>query len=111
MSVAAEIKKGCLVVTLGGEIDLLDAEKLHREADYILDNSEINAMVVNMAAVDFIDSSGIGALIGRYKKLRYRKGKMCLVGLKQNVARILNMAGVLGLMEAYPDEETALMAV
>lgn len=111
MSVDVKIKKGCLLVKMTGEIDMTEAAKFRDEADGVLENSEINIVIVDMSGVDFIDSSGIGALIGRCKKLRYKNGKMCLYGLKKNVWRILQMAGVLGLLEIYPDEASALTAI
>lgn len=107
MSVRAEIQHGCLVAVLAGEIDLHDAKSFQQQADCILAESGIRCLIVDMAAVDFIDSSGIGALIGRYKRLKLNGGKMILVGLKPSVARLLRLAGVLGILEVCDDMEGA----
>lgn len=111
MGVKTEIKKGCLFVRLSGEIDMTEAARFRDESDAVLENTEINLMIVDMAAAEFIDSSGIGALIGRYKKLRYKNGRMCLTGLRENVLRILQMAGVLELIEVYHDPQSAFAAI
>ena len=52
-----------------------------------------------MSGVTFMDSSGIGIVLGRYKRMRERDGRLYLSGLNGNAEKILRMAGVLGLVE------------
>jgi stage II sporulation protein AA (anti-sigma F factor antagonist) len=71
MEIAAREEKGVLYIALNGEIDEHSAAEARRKADEVIDeNVQATSAVFELQRVSFMDSTGIGFLIGRYKKLR-----------------------------------------
>ena len=70
-----------LVVRMGGELDMLLSDYLREEIDTRLEQSGVRNLILNLEKVSFIDSSGLGLIIGRYKKLKALGGKYLLLVL------------------------------
>ncbi|SHK05694.1 anti-sigma F factor antagonist [Desulforamulus aeronauticus] len=100
-----------LVVRLGGDMDLGVADKLRIALDKQLAEKRIRYLVLNLSRVTFIDSSGLGVILGRYKRLHHTGGRVILVGAQPQVKRILELSGLLQIMEEYPDENRALTKI
>ncbi len=74
MEVKYEIKKSGVYVYFYGELDEHSSKKIREEIDCIIDkNVNARSFVFNMRELSFMDSTGIGMLIGRYKKLKNLK--------------------------------------
>lgn len=101
MHIESSIDEGKLTMRLNGELDLVVAEKFRAEADAMLLKYNPKLMVINLEAVPFIDSSGLGALLGRYKKISEAGGKIVLVAVKTPVMRILELSGFHKIMEIH----------
>lgn len=103
----AELKtiRNTLVVRLEGEFDMLIADSLRKEIDLRLENKQINNLILNLEKVSFIDSSGLGVIIGRYKKVAAANGKMYIVGARPNVEKILSFSGINKLVPMYSNEQ------
>lgn len=88
-----------LYIYLSGELDEHSASEVRTAADKIIDDSAgLSRAVFNLAGVKFMDSTGIGFLIGRYKRLqRYGMG-MYLENPDRNTDKILSLSGVYSLM-------------
>ncbi len=97
---------------LSGELDLLTAPQLRQIVEAELDSYErvINIILV-LDQVDFIDSSGLGVILGRYKSATQRGGKMLAVGPKPQITKILELAGVTRIIPIFPTTEDALTAL
>lgn len=94
-----KVEKDTLLVYPQGDLDLVQAKKLREQVDQLLySRGNIQKLVVNLNAVNFIDSSGLGVLIGRYKIMQNRQGQMMLCGANDNVYRILEISGMKKLM-------------
>ena len=98
MQLANKRKGSSLTVMLTGELDHHNAAEIRETLDGMLDGS-VRELTLDMSGVTFMDSSGIGIVLGRYKRMRERDGRLYLGGLKGNTEKILRMAGVLGLVE------------
>lgn len=88
---------------LQGEFDLTAAPKVRDELDALID-AGTRQLVVDLKAVSFLDSSGLGVLLGRYRRLSERGGEVCLVGAQDGVRLVLEMSGVRRLMPLYNSE-------
>ena len=64
--------RNTLIVRIEGELDMLAADQIREDIDKKIDNSEIKNLILNLEKVTFIDSSGLGMIIGRYKSSRAR---------------------------------------
>jgi len=100
-----------MIVRAAGELDMLSAEKFRCEIDAVMEKHCSDNIVLNMERINFIDSSGLGAILGRYKKTSMRGGKMAIVGAPPQVRRILELSGVLRIAGAYETEKEALEAI
>lgn len=98
---------GVAVVEVTGELDLYTAPQLKETLLSALDNG-ILRVVVDMTAVNFIDSSALGVLIGAVKRLNSRDGKLALVSVDENVNWIFKITGLNSVFDIYPSRDEAL---
>lgn len=90
----AEKNAGNLIVYLSGEIDHCCAEKLRNEIEEKLQDQSIVKLILDFSRVSFMDSSGIGMLIGRYRTMAERGGRVFARGMQPTVKRLFHMAGL-----------------
>ena len=83
-----------LTVYLQGEIDHCCAGRLRKEIEKNLEEKEIKRLMLDFSHVSFMDSSGIGMLIGRYKTMADRGGRVFARGMQPTVRRLFHMAGL-----------------
>jgi len=97
-----------LIVLLTGELDHHSAEEVRAKIDDRLDRDNINKLVMNFSGVTFMDSSGIGGVIGRYKKLLGKNGEICVVEVKDRVKKVFELSGMFKIIKSYNTLEEAL---
>ncbi|MDD3654531.1 MAG: anti-sigma F factor antagonist [Desulfotomaculaceae bacterium] len=103
-----ELKDNTLIVRLSGDMDLGKADYLRNSLEAVLDQQQVNNLIFNLAQVTFLDSSILGVLLGRYKRISKKGGKVCIVEPQPQVRRILEMSGLFQVMEEFPGEDIAL---
>ena len=85
---------GVLEVRLGGEIDHHSAVFLREELDRLLWHKRPRRLVLNLARIEFMDSAGLGLLMGRYRLVKELGGAMALTAPNPRVLKILRLAGM-----------------
>ena len=90
---------GALVVKLYGEIDQHCVSEIRDDIDRQIAIRNINSLIVDLGGVEFMDSSGIGMIMGRYKNMVSRGGKMMLVRPQPQVDKVLELSGIKKLLE------------
>lgn len=109
MKISAERVGQTLVVRCQGELDLHTAIQFRTEVERELERySAVTNLVLNLDGVSFVDSSGLGVILGRYKHVRQRGGKMVLTRLQPQVHRLFELAGLLKIMPVRTTEAEAL---
>ena len=88
-----------LIVYLEGEVDHDSAAVMRAEIDNQLRDGSITELVIDMAGVGFMDSSGIGLVLGRYKLMQTKGGKVRISRPGKRTDKLLGLAGVYELME------------
>lgn len=83
-------------VRLAGEVDIASAPALRKEIDTLF-VSGCSSLVVDLGDVVFIDSSGLGVLIGALRRAKERGGSVSVVGASDDVARLFSITGLDGL--------------
>ena len=84
-----------MIVSLDRDLDMVEAKNFKDTVDtFLLLNPQIITLQIDLADVSFIDSSGLGAIIGRYKNISLRQGTLVIANAGDNVRRILEMAGL-----------------
>ena len=87
-----------LVFKITDEIDDCNVQKIRRRADYEIERYMPRKVVFDFDSVTFMDSAGIGLIIGRYKFTNMLGGKLEVANLTQNVKKIFEMSGILKLI-------------
>jgi anti-sigma B factor antagonist len=82
-----------MVVSLQGEVDLASAPQVRRSIYDLIDQGS-HRLAIDFTEVDFMDSTGLGVLIGALKRLREHDGAMVLAGIKPAVARVFEVTGL-----------------
>ena len=90
--------KKMLVFKITDEIDDCSVQKLRRRADYEIERYMPRKVVFDFDSVTFMDSAGIGLIIGRYKFTNMLGGKLEVANLTQSVRKIFEMSGILRLI-------------
>ena len=83
-----------LMVEITEEIDHHVAEKIRRKIDDEITRYMPRKTILDFSRVTFMDSAGIGMLIGRYKMMKLIGGSLEIVNISQAVRRILEMSGI-----------------
>ena len=71
-----QIKENCLTIFLPAEVDHHNAEEIKREADKVIEEQHIKYVIFDFGRTNFMDSSGIGVLIGRSRNLSFSGGQV-----------------------------------
>ncbi|BFL45801.1 STAS domain-containing protein [Lactonifactor longoviformis] len=89
------LKKGnCLMVAVPGELDHHTAEPIRRAVDKRLEEGVVRNVVFDFRNTTFMDSSGIGMLMGRYRLLRYMGGTVTAIHVSDRLLRIMQLSGI-----------------
>jgi anti-sigma B factor antagonist len=97
------------VVTVGGEIDVYTAPKLRDKITELV-NAGHHALVVDMEKVEFLDSTGLGVLVGGLKKVRAHDGSMELVCSQDRLLKIFRITGLAKVFTIHDSQSAALDA-
>ena len=103
-----EAREQMLVIHLPGELDHHNCRNLKRDTDLLLAENYINRIVFDFTHTSFMDSSGIGVLLSRYKQMAASRGHVSYYGAGAQVRRILEMGGINRLIKGYEDRESAI---
>lgn len=87
-----------LIVYMPEEVDHLSAADLRIAADLVLENYDIHRIVFDFENTRFMDSSGIGMIMGRYRNIVKRGGEMAAVHTNQRIEKILYLSGIYKLI-------------
>lgn len=108
LSVTSHQRDGRTVVTVGGEIDVYTAPLL-RERIHELVKDGHHDLVIDLEAVGFLDSTGLGVLVGGLKRVRAHSGSMRLVCTSPKILKVFEITGLTKVFAIYNDVTTALV--
>ena len=107
MQIALIHEKGVLTVHLTGEIDHHTAGSLRQQIDTAALGGRCRQMVLDFSSVSFMDSSGVGLILGRYRLMQSLGGQLTLQRVSQRLERMIRLAGLdkLPIWESQSGEE------
>ncbi len=94
MDTVYEVRDGKLIIMAPKELDHHQAGRLRSDADLLLEMYHIKHLEFDFTDTEFMDSSGIGVLIGRYKNVRFKGGTISARGLNPRVSKIFEVSGL-----------------
>lgn len=98
-SVTSRESGGELTVFIENDIDHHNAIELRSEIDALIESSRPSELTLDFQSVDFMDSSGVGLMLGRYKLMQSKGGRMSVANLNRRCERIAEMSGVFKLID------------
>ena len=101
-------EKRALLVRVFGELDHHKAAQIKDRVDNALRASNAVNIIFDFSKLEFMDSSGIGVIMGRYKKTRTLGGRIIVFGVNAGVLRIMEMSGIDKIIKLTPGLEKAL---
>lgn len=108
LSVNFETKQQVLLVRLSGELDHHTAEKLKEQWKDVIERQNIKHVILNLEFLSFMDSSGLGVILGRYKEVKQLGGEMVVCSISPAVKRLFDMSGLFKIIRLEESEEYAL---
>lgn len=89
-----DVEGEILIIYLPEELDHHVAGKIRENTDHLFTCKRIRDVIFDYRNTSFMDSSGIGLVMGRYREVRYLKGDIYIVGVNDKIARILEISGL-----------------
>ena len=100
---------GRTIVAVGGEIDVYTAPKLRDKITELVADG-VFTIVIDMESVEFLDSTGLGVLVGGLKKVRAHDGSMELICSQDRLLKIFRITGLAKVFTIHDSESAALGA-
>ena len=97
-----------LLINFGEESYLDGVEINTKEMLDRIERDNIKKVIMDFKEVTFMDSSGIGVVIGRLKKIKNRDGKVCITNVNKRVDKVFTLSGLYKIITVYNDVNEAL---
>ena len=107
LSLETRQEDGNTIIEVGGEIDVYTAPKLRDKITELVGNGNYN-LVIDMEKVDFLDSTGLGVLVGGLKKVRAHDGSMRLICNQERLLKIFRITGLAKVFVIHGSQADAL---
>ena len=88
------MEKGCLTIQMPKELDHHEAGRLKMEADFLIGAYHVRRLVFDFRETEFMDSSGIGVIIGRCKSMGFSGGEVAATNMNERVKKIFMVSGL-----------------
>ena len=98
MKVSAKINRDNLYIYLEGEIDQSVAGELRVKLDDYLNSVKVKNVILNMKELTFMDSTGVGLIMGRYKKLKQNNVSMFINEPNKQIDKVLKVSGLYSII-------------
>lgn len=94
MEVLYEVRGENLFIYLPEELDHHNAKMITEQSDWYIVSNKIKNIIFNFKRTNFMDSSGIGVIMGRYKLVKSRGGEITVTNINNSIDRILTISGL-----------------
>lgn len=98
MTIVHTVQGGHVRVAVKGDMDLKTADPLREALDKLLDRYRDRNLLLDLSEVGFVDSSGLGVILGRYRRLSAQGRTIALTGVRPHVRSVLELAGIDSIM-------------
>lgn len=109
MEIKVNIKKDVLCASLSGELDHHTAKEAKDLIEEVIKNREVKNLLFDFSSLTFMDSSGIGVIVGRYKLIKSLGGQVAIIGAYGNIKKLLYMSGIDKIIKILDNTEDVIM--
>jgi stage II sporulation protein AA (anti-sigma F factor antagonist) len=111
LQIDMEYRRKTLIVRLKGELDHHSADIVKSRMEEAILRGDCKHIVLSMKELSFMDSSGLGVVIGRYKQITAKGGKMVVCDVSPAVYRLFEMSGLFKILAFEENERNALSSL
>lgn len=105
------IANDSLIIKFIGDIDNLVSNNYKSKLETIINENKYKKVIMDFEDVTFIDSSGIGLILGRYNQLKKTNGTLYVCGVNKQTEKIFNIAGIWTIIDKYESINQVLKTV
>lgn len=105
-----QMKDDVLIVNIIGDLDHHQATQAREEIDKTIEVFKSRHLILDFSKVEFMDSSGIGVVMGRYNKVKEKNGEILITNCSKYIKLILEMAGIFTIIRYCNNLDEALGA-
>lgn len=98
MQIKNRIYNNTLYIVLSGELDEFSAQSVRETLDEMFEAEGFNQVIIDLSELDFMDSTGIGVMLGRYKKLKSKNKSIFICNPSTHAEKIFKMTGLYEIM-------------
>ena len=109
LSVSTREQDGRMIVEVGGEIDVYSAPTLRDQLNGLVAAGH-HHLIVDMQGVEFLDSTGLGVLVGGLKRVRAHDGSLRLVCTQERILKIFRITGLTKVFPIHSSVDEAVSA-
>ncbi|MBR0518367.1 STAS domain-containing protein [bacterium] len=112
MDIKVDVKEGegCNILNVCGDVDVYTSPKVKESINALIEK-EIYNIVVNLEDVRYVDSTGLGVLIGALKKVKEHNGNIVLVCTNPQIKKIFQITGLVKIFSIFANSEDAIEAL
>ena len=107
MEITCKVQKRNLYIKIKGDIDHHTAEEIRTRADREMARENAKNIIFDFSEVSFMDSSGIGMVMGRYKAVAETGGKVAVMGISEPINRIFEISGLKKIIPCVKTQDEA----
>jgi stage II sporulation protein AA (anti-sigma F factor antagonist) len=111
LQVELEQHRNVLIVRLRGELDHHTADIVRFKMEDAILRGRVDHVVLSLKELHFMDSSGLGVVLGRYKLIKGRGGKMVVCDTQSSVKRLFELSGLFKILSFYDTERSAVASL
>lgn len=98
MNIKSRVYNNTIYIMLIGELDEYSATYTRNTLDHLFDMSNFNQIIIDLSELEFMDSTGIGVLIGRYKRMKSSNIPIYICNPNNHIEKIFKMTGLYEIM-------------
>jgi stage II sporulation protein AA (anti-sigma F factor antagonist) len=111
LQIELEPNRKTLIVRLKGELDHHTAEAVKQRMESAIEQNQLKHIILSLKDLNFMDSSGLGVILGRYKQITAKGGKMVVCDINPAVYRLFEMSGLFKIVSIQDTERQAISSL
>ena len=104
IGISVQTRNTTMFVDLNGELDHHTSEEVRTKLTSVIAEHEIKNIIFNLKRLNFMDSSGIGIILGRYNQLKEVNGRIFVVGMNPLVSKVFKLSGLNKIIDVIENE-------
>lgn len=100
-----------LIISIVGELDHHSCDEIRNKIDDRIKREGFKKVILDFSRVSFMDSSGIGVIIGRYKKLNLSGGSLCIASINKSISKVFELSGMFKIIDVYNSVTEAVQSI